>query len=297
MTIRRTLSGTGRILAAPADSSLAGLWVGDAREVVLELEENEIKLPNFFTPGGGDYNTLSKVSSGSLSIEAFEIKDVTAEMAFLAEIAPTAAGAVSDELQPVAPGQQTFLEYILNTAQTVTIALGVDPYADSTVYPANSWVSDGGNWWYSEAGGTSSGASPGVDTGVVWVDKGTAPTLPTESDFTKTIGGMTLAETYTWPDGAPAKFSYTRSASTIMEALMGSGKEWRIRFEGFNEAESNKPILCDAWKVKFSPASLPLNSEEFAQIDLSGALSIDLDRYDEANKESGFYRYQYGEIG
>ena len=43
---------------------------------------------------------------------------------------------------------------------------GFDPWASSTVYPANSVVSDGGRWYITALGGTSSGTGVGDDTGV-----------------------------------------------------------------------------------------------------------------------------------
>jgi len=46
--------------------------------------------------------------------------------------------------------------------------VGFAPWANATVYPANSVVSNTGRWYFTAAGGTSSGTDPLDDSGVTW---------------------------------------------------------------------------------------------------------------------------------
>ena len=75
-------------------------------------------------------------------------------------IADTAIDANSDGAADIAPFDGMSVTYLDGT--------GFTAWANSTVYAANAVVSDGGRWYITTAGGTSSGTGVGDDAGVTW---------------------------------------------------------------------------------------------------------------------------------
>jgi len=295
MSERRTFSGTGKIMLGLADNTEPLYWLGNASSAVISIEADRIEQANYFALGGGTYNSRSRAGTGTVSITALELTNVMQRAGLLAAVTEETSAAISDELQPVGPGAYSAFDKMVDIGVAITVAEGVDAWADATDYSAGDWVSSGGNYYQADSSGTSSGTGPGDDTGVTWTDKGAAPTVPSPSDFTVDAGGALLAEDYTWPAGAPLKFSYTAKARTLAAAFKTGAVEWRCRFVGFNEAESDVPVVVDIFKVKFDPSDLELITEEFGEFNLEGALSIDTDRT--AANQSGFYEVQYGSTG
>jgi hypothetical protein len=77
---------------------------------------------------------------------------------------------IDDKIQTTDANVDTLAPY---TGMTITYLQGVGftTYADATLYPANSVVLDGatGRWFFTDLGGTSSGANVAADAGVTWV--------------------------------------------------------------------------------------------------------------------------------
>ena len=63
--------------------------------------------------------------------------------------------------------------------------------------------------------------------------------------------------------------SYTKAAGEVMEALVASGQEFKLYFDGMNEAQSGKAVAVTCHRVKFSPAQgLNFLGGEFGEIPL-----------------------------
>lgn len=72
------------------------------------------------------------------------------------------------------------------------------------------------------------------------------------------------------------KISYTKAASEVLEALTASGGEYRLFFDGLNEAQSGKAVAIRMHRVKPSPTSgLGLIGDEFAELPLELELLSD----------------------
>ena len=70
--------------------------------------------------------------------------------------------------------------------------------------------------------------------------------------------------------GDSVKLSYTPKGAVVVESLATSAKEYRMVFDGLNEADSGNPVELVCHKVKFSPAqALALISDDFATLPLS----------------------------
>lgn len=65
--------------------------------------------------------------------------------------------------------------------------------------------------------------------------------------------------------------SYTPALSSVIQALISTGEEYRLFFNGLNEAQSGRTVAVDIHRVKFSPAeSLPFIGDEFGEVQVSG---------------------------
>lgn len=59
----------------------------------------------------------------------------------------------------------------------------------------------------------------------------------------------------------PATIAYTSTQSTRIEPLVEAGAEYKLVFDGLNEAENGRPVIVEVWRWKAPPA------EELALID------------------------------
>ncbi|MCK4517802.1 hypothetical protein KAT92_03440, partial [Candidatus Babeliales bacterium] len=103
------------------------------------------------------------------------------------------------------------------------------------------------------------------------------------TDFTEGVdyeihsGGILILSGYTGVEGADIFIDYDHVGIDIVEALIDSGKEYELFFDGINEAQSGAPHTMEVFKIKFSPAqTLTMISEsDFVGLELTGELLID----------------------
>lgn len=70
--------------------------------------------------------------------------------------------------------------------------------------------------------------------------------------------------------------TYTKAGQDIVQALVNSGKEYELLFDGLNEARSGKRTRVRAWRVKVGAlANLSLIGEEYAAMEVTGKLLKD----------------------
>lgn len=71
-------------------------------------------------------------------------------------------------------------------------------------------------------------------------------------------------------DAESITLSYTPKGAIVIESLATTQKEYRMVFDGLNEADSGNPVELACHKIKFSPAqALSLISDDFASLPLS----------------------------
>ena len=76
--------------------------------------------------------------------------------------------------------------------------------------------------------------------------------------------------------GLPIKTSYTRNAQWVIEALVNSGTEYELIFNGINENDGSNPIRKRFYRVKFSPTGgLSSIGDDFAKLDMTAAVLAD----------------------
>jgi hypothetical protein len=110
------------------------------------------------------------------------------------------------------------------------------------------------------------------DMGTTITVKKGSDTLVKDSDY-ELVGRSGIIPkaggTNTLADGDDLKISYTGKASNIVQALVNAGLEYRLFFDGLNEAKSGKAVRFEAFKAKPSPSSLNFISDEYGVMTLN----------------------------
>lgn len=92
--------------------------------------------------------------------------------------------------------------------------------------------------------------------------------LTVDVDYTVTSTGIVVIDGGDI-DNTGVKITYTKAPGAIMEALVASGQEFKLHFDGLNDAQSGKPVAIINHRVKFSPTSgLGFLGGEFGEIPL-----------------------------
>lgn len=104
------------------------------------------------------------------------------------------------------------------------------------------------------------------------VTKLPSTTLVLDTDYTESPLGiqlLTVAEGGQVVDGDDITIGYTKNKSVVLEALVNSGLEYMLFFEGLNEVDNSNPLPISIHRVKFSPtAGLALIGDDFAGLEL-----------------------------
>lgn len=95
------------------------------------------------------------------------------------------------------------------------------------------------------------------------------------TDYIVTPSGIEIPETSSIPDpvsgAANIVVTYANTIQTVVEAVINSGREYELIFEGLNEAESDLPVIVHAYRVKFAPSqSIGFIGDDFASMELTG---------------------------
>lgn len=106
----------------------------------------------------------------------------------------------------------------------------------------------------------------GISLSAVSVMKG-ATSLVEGVDYEVKGGGVLILKTTTLvTNGDTVKINYTHASATVVEAAVNSGAEYKLIFDGFNSANSDKPVVLDIHRATCSPAGIGLIVKEFGTI-------------------------------
>jgi hypothetical protein len=96
------------------------------------------------------------------------------------------------------------------------------------------------------------------------------PVFVAGTDYEVKNGGIVAIAGAGITAALPLQVSYTSAASFDIEGLATAGLEYKVVFDGLNEADSGKPVLVTCHRVKFNPTqALALISEDFGDLALS----------------------------
>lgn len=106
-------------------------------------------------------------------------------------------------------------------------------------------------------------------------ESGTTPYEP-NVDYEVTNAGIYILESGSITDGSTIKVSYTAYATDVIQALTELGKEYKLVFDGLNEARSGEPVVGIFHRVKFSPTKgLGFITDDFGTLDFDLAVLAD----------------------
>lgn len=115
-----------------------------------------------------------------------------------------------------------------------------------------------------------------IDTTVAPVVKVGAATKTVTTDYLVTPAGIIIVAGGGIADDDTVLVSYTKAASTVVEALVTAAKDFKIVLIGLNEAQSGRPVILYLHKVRLgAAASLALIGDDYAALDVKGELLAD----------------------
>ena len=98
-----------------------------------------------------------------------------------------------------------------------------------------------------------------------------------DTDYVLTTAGIRILSSGAITNDQTLKVSYTKNPGYIIQALISSSADYRLYFEGLNEAESGKPLDIDIHKINFTPtAALELIGDDFGKITIKGSVLTDI---------------------
>lgn len=75
--------------------------------------------------------------------------------------------------------------------------------------------------------------------------------------------------------GLAVEVNYSYSAHATIQALVASGKRFRLKFLGLNEVRSGKPHVIEVYRVNHSPASMSLIGDDFQGMEFTAKAEKD----------------------
>lgn len=296
--------GSGQVYLREVGGAAGLIEAGNCSALNFGVTEDVKELKDYTQPGGGTYNEVKRISAVEASITMHDLDGSNLARALYGSASALASQAVTGESVLVYPNAfSPFANLPQSTpAPTVVPAQASAPArANTTAYALNAYVTPAtpnGFYYKATAAGTSGGTIPTfptvigqtvTDGTVTWTCAGRT-TLTAGTDYEVRSSGIfvytgrTIAGE-TWTVG------YTRAAADVVQALVTSGKEYEIVFDGLNEARSGKRTRITAYRVKLGAAqSMALLGEDYAALEVTGKLLKD------SSKTGGVSQYFRVEI-
>jgi len=118
-------------------------------------------------------------------------------------------------------------------------------------------------------------AKPGA-TDLVVKDQAGTTTYVENTDYTINAAGFPeIIDGGAIVDAASIQVDYAYAKHVTIQALVKSGKRFRMVFIGLNEARSGKPVVIEVFKVNHSPASLSFIGDEFQGMEFTAKAEKD----------------------
>jgi hypothetical protein len=118
-------------------------------------------------------------------------------------------------------------------------------------------------------------ANPGATDVVVKSEDGLT-THVLDTDYTLDPAGFpVILDGGAIVDASTIQVDYSYAKHATIQALVKSGKRFRLVFVGLNEARSGKPVVIEVYKVNHSPASLSFIGSEFQGMEFTAKAEKD----------------------
>lgn len=221
--------GKGPIYAGEVGGAL--LPVGNCSSLQFSVSENKLTQPDYTNPGGGSAASVSRIEEVTGSLTLLDISPKNLSLAYRGTDKEVTGGtSVTDERHTAYPGGLVVLDDTPDISDTSTITVNLDPDGTPVVLTENT------DYEVTRAG-------------IVFLE---GSTNVTDASIGHDIG-----------------VDYDKADSVVMEALVNAGKEYRLVFDGLNEAQSGKAVTVQAHRVAFSPTQgTSFIGDEFAELPL-----------------------------
>lgn len=293
--------GVGRIYLR--DRTLANqpmLEVGNCSALNFSVTEETRELKDFTNPGGGTRNEVRRVSSVDMSLTLHDLNATNLARALYGSASSQAAG-VARTNQSIGTGARGGFvplgePYAASPAPVIRAANGrtATTRANSAVVALNAYIVPtpaNGFYYRVTTAGTTAAAPPGTlattvtpgatvtDGTAVLTCMGRVLLTAGGTDYELRSSGILLAAGAAYTDGEALEADYTTALHDVVQALVNSGREYEMFFDGLNEARSGKRMAVRAFRVRIGAlAQLPLIGEEFAAAEVTGKLLADTSR-------------------
>lgn len=248
--------------------------LGNASGLNFTAEEETASLPNYQETGGGLANELKRIASLSAEITAYDLSPQNIAIALRGQVSEAEAGSVIAEAHTAYPGSLVKFAAVPDRTVAPVVKTAAAAEATPVAWQANEEYSESdavvptvanGHWYICTTAGTSAAEEPEtwpvdgatVTSGTaVFTDMGRLVLVAGEDYSLSTTGIIPLAGgDLDDEDGIDIVVAYTKHPAYVIEAMTSSGDEWELLFEGLNEAETDRPVVVELHRVKFSPVS------------------------------------------
>jgi hypothetical protein len=271
---------SGKVYLRLAGSTDVMRQVGNCSALDLTIEEEEKDLTDHTQSGGGTWASVSRVTAVASSMTLHDLDRDNLALALYGTASQVPGANIATETHTARQGGLIPLAHPSPSAITITDDAGA--HAVSTAFDAGSWVKVSTHLYEATTGGTTGASAPTwktdgsatTDGGVTWADRGTFAAVGGTDYEVRPEGLMILGAGI--PDGCPVDIAYTHAGYDSVHALTRAGATVEMRFAGLNEADEDRPVIVDLYRVKLSAAStLALIGEEFAELAIPGKLLSD----------------------
>lgn len=281
--------GSGKAYLREIGGTAGLLEVGNASALSFSVTEDVKELKDFTQPGGGTYNEVRRISAVECAITITDLSPTNLARALYGSSTGVASAAVSNESAVVYPGAFTPFVHLPASTPTPTVVpaqAAASARANTTAYTLGQYVTPAvanGYYYKATTAGTSGGTPPTYPTTigatvsdgtVTWTCAGKTA-LVANTDYEIRPGGV-FAYSGSTIAGETWTVGYTKATADLVQALVNSGKEYELLFDGLNEARSGKRTRVNAYRVKIGALqNLSLIGEEYASLEVTGKLLKD----------------------
>jgi hypothetical protein len=269
--------------------------VGNVSTLTYSADEESKSNPDNQSPGGGNINTVKRVSAVKGKIRFSSLSPENLARGWRGDVTGVAAGSASGEVVAVHKGGLALLAHAGPT--DVVITHGLDAWEAEHDYALGDWVYAGTHVHECTTAGASGASAPTwktdgtttTDGTAVWTDHGEfAPVV--NVDYEVRPEGLLI------PDDSgiqtpTVSVAYSYPGQDVVQILTQSGAQYEIVFGGINEALSGAPHV-----VRMHKALLGIPSEQSLIGDDYAGLELEFELLSDPTKGVGMSKFLYATL-